>query len=104
MRPRPLITSLMRTFVSIVMTIIEVLLFLRLVFMLFGANASNGIVRWVYSVSNAFVAPFNGIFDDVVINGQYVLEIDAMIAWFFYLVVYVLILEFIKLIERALVS
>jgi uncharacterized protein YggT (Ycf19 family) len=50
---------------------IEVLVGLRFVFRLIGANASNAIVGWVYTWSTPFVAPFSGIFgqDATVVNG-----------------------------------
>jgi hypothetical protein len=41
---------------------IETLIGLRIVLRLIGANASNGIVNWVYSWSTPFVTPFSGIF------------------------------------------
>lgn len=102
MRPRPLITSLMRGLLSFVMTVIEVLIFLRLVFMLLGANTSNAIVAWVYRTSSIFVGPFDGIFNDIVIDGKYVIDINALVAWFVYLLIYIGLIEVIKVIERAL--
>lgn len=41
---------------------IEVLLGLRFVFHLFGANPASQLVSWVYNWSAPFVAPFNNIF------------------------------------------
>ena len=50
---------------------IEILVGLRFVFRLLGANASNALVSWVYSWSTPFVAPFSGIFsqDAMVVTG-----------------------------------
>lgn len=50
---------------------IEILLALRFVFRLLGANVSNAIVNFVYSWSTPFVAPFSGIFgqDATVVPG-----------------------------------
>ena len=50
---------------------IEILVGLRFVFRLLGANASNALVSWVYSWSTPFVAPFSGIFgqDATVVTG-----------------------------------
>lgn len=50
---------------------IEILIGLRFVFRLLGANASNALVSWVYSWSTPFVAPFSGIFgqDATVVTG-----------------------------------
>lgn len=50
---------------------IEILIGLRFVFRLLGANAGNGIVDLVYNWSTPFVAPFSGIFgqDATVVHG-----------------------------------
>jgi uncharacterized protein YggT (Ycf19 family) len=47
---------------SAILGIIEVLVGLRFVFRLFGANPDNAIVNAVYNWSTPFVAPFAGIF------------------------------------------
>lgn len=51
--------------------ILELIVGLRFVFQLIGANASNSIVTWVYDASTPFVAPFSGILgqDATVVNG-----------------------------------
>jgi hypothetical protein len=41
---------------------IEILIGLRIVFRLFGANPDNGFVSWIYTWSTPFVKPFAGIF------------------------------------------
>src|SRR6266568_4933021 len=42
--------------------IIELLVGIRFVFLLIGANPGSPFVSWVYQWSGPFVAPFNGIF------------------------------------------
>jgi YggT family protein len=42
--------------------LIELLLGLRFVFLLLGANPSSAFVAWIYSWSGIFTAPFAGIF------------------------------------------
>lgn len=51
--------------------LIEIILGLRFVFRLIGANAANSIVSWVYSASTPLAAPFSGIIgqDATVVNG-----------------------------------
>ena len=44
--------------------VIIALLFLRLIFQLFGANQASGFVDFIYTVSGLFVAPFFGIFGE----------------------------------------
>jgi hypothetical protein len=41
---------------------IEVLVGLRFIFRLLGANPASGFVQWIYDWSTPFVAPFAGIF------------------------------------------
>ncbi len=50
---------------------IELIVGLRFVLRLLGADASNAIVNWVYTWSTPFVAPFSGIFgvDATVVSG-----------------------------------
>lgn len=51
--------------------ILELLLGLRFLFRLFGANPDNSIVNFIYEWSTPIVAPFSGIFgqDATVVNG-----------------------------------
>lgn len=50
--------------------IIEIIVLLRFVFRLLGANPDNELVNAVYTWSTPFVAPFAGIFgQDAVITG-----------------------------------
>lgn len=50
---------------------IELLVGLRFVLRLLGANPASGFVEWVYTWSTPFVAPFAGIFgQDPVLTGQ----------------------------------
>lgn len=48
--------------IAIIIGIIEVIIGLRFVFLLLGANPSSQFVSWIYDLSNPFVAPFAGIF------------------------------------------
>ena len=51
--------------------IIEVLVALRFIFRLVGANASNVFVEFVYNLSTPLVAPFAGILgQDATVAGQ----------------------------------
>ena len=47
-----------------ILGVIEVILALRFIFRLLGANASSGFIQFLYSLSALFVGPFNGIFND----------------------------------------
>lgn len=69
----------------------EVILGLRVIFRLFGANAGAGFVDWVYSTSDVLLSPFRGIFPVAEISPGHVLDIPALFAMLMYaLIGYVL--------------
>ena len=72
--------------VYFVLGVLEVILLLRLIFRLLGANQSSAFVMFLYNLSHIFVGPFNGIFNDQAL-GNSVFEISTLVA----MVVYALI-------------
>lgn len=58
-----------KRWVYYVLGILETLLAFRLLLKLLGANPGSGFVAFVYNLSQAFVAPFSGIFRSVVSPG-----------------------------------
>jgi len=67
-----------------VMGFLEVLLALRFLFRVIGAEASNGLVNFIYNFTGAFVAPFNGIFNDQSLQRGNVVEISTLLAMALY--------------------
>jgi len=63
--------------------VLEVILALRLIFRLLGANEDNGFITFLYSLSHVFVGPFNGIFNDQAL-GRSVFEISTVVAMLVY--------------------
>jgi YGGT family len=63
-----------------VLSVLEVILLLRFFFRLLGANQGSDFVRFLYSLSHVFVAPFNGIFNDQTLGSRSVLEVSTLIA------------------------
>lgn len=59
----------MAAIIYIIFGIVELLLGLRFVFYLFGANSLTPVVEWVYNLSAPLVAPFTGIFGQPQIGG-----------------------------------
>ncbi|MEO8511633.1 MAG: YggT family protein, partial [Chloroflexota bacterium] len=51
-----------RRIVILLFGILTVLIALRIILLLLGANAGNGLVDFVYGATEPFVAPFRGIF------------------------------------------
>ena len=72
------------TLVSVLFGTLEVVLLLRFLFRLLGANPTNNFISWLYSVSHPFVAPFNGIFNDQTLGSQGVFEASTLVALVIY--------------------
>lgn len=65
--------------------IIDLLLLLRVIFLLLGAN-QVGIVDFILSITRIFVAPFTGIFDSPSSGDSY-LDVASIVAMVIYLVI-----------------
>lgn len=61
-------------------SVLEVVLGLRLLFRLLGANTENGFITLLYGLTHVFVSPFNGIFNDQTLGNHSVLEVSTLIA------------------------
>ncbi len=73
-----------------ILGVLEVLFTFRLVFKLLGANPESPFVSFIYSVSQAFLSPFSGIFRSAVTKGietQSILEPTTIIAMIVYAVI-----------------
>lgn len=79
--PKELTLRVTHFFVSLV----TVALGLRFILKLFGANAANGFVEWVYDVTNELLAPFRGIFPTEVLESDYVVEFSTLFAIILYM-------------------
>jgi hypothetical protein len=67
-----------------ILGVLEVIMGLRFIFRLLGASQGNGFITFLYSLSHAFVAPFNGIFNDQAIGNVSVFELSTLIAMLIY--------------------
>ena len=79
-----------RKIVYYILGVLEVLFAFRLVFKLLGANPQSPFVSFIYTLSQAFLAPFSGIFRSAVTKGietQSILEPTTIIAMIVYAVV-----------------
>lgn len=63
---------------------LEVLLLLRFVFKILGAEPNSGIVSFIYGLSNPFTIFFNGILSDYKISSNSVLELSTLVAMALY--------------------
>lgn len=92
-----------RRVIVLLFGILAVLLLLRILLLLLGANAGNGLVDFIYGVTEPFVAPFRGIFafDQVTPNGTNVLDVGAAVALVGWLLIEALILAILRIAEPA---
>lgn len=77
----------LRKIVYYILGVFEALFAFRLIFKLLGANPGSAFVSFIYTVSGAFIAPFNGIFRAAVNEGietKSVLEPTTIIAMIVY--------------------
>lgn len=65
---------------------VDVIIALRLVLLLLGANRGAGFTDFIYSLSAPFVSPFVGIFGEPV-YGRSVLEVSSVLAIVIYLLI-----------------
>jgi hypothetical protein len=66
-----------------VLGVLEIILLLRFLFRLLGANQGSSFVVFLYNLSHVFVVPFYGIFNDPTF-GNSVFEITTLIAMLIY--------------------
>lgn len=62
------------------------LLLFRVFFLLFSANADTPFVQWIYSVTTDLMSPFRGIFPTKSVGLTGYLDISAIFAIIFYLI------------------
>lgn len=66
---RPLWFVRSRNVIYYLLGLIEVLLGLRFLFMLLGANPRSGFTAFLYMISGIFISPFTGIFNPLTTAG-----------------------------------
>jgi hypothetical protein len=67
-----------------ILGVLEVILLLRFIFRLLGANQDNAFILFLYNLSHVFVVAFNGIFNDQTIGRVSVFEVSTLIAMIIY--------------------
>ncbi|MRH42127.1 hypothetical protein GH741_05485 [Aquibacillus halophilus] len=73
--------------INIVIGIAQLILGLRIVLRLFGANETAPFVRWIYETSAPLLYPFEGIFPTANLDGTFVIEFSALFATIIYTIV-----------------
>lgn len=87
------------TLTSIIMSLVEAIISLRIVLKLFGANANAPFVMWIYETSRPLLTPFEGMFPTPRITEGLVIEISSLFALIVYAFAGYLIEEGIKFFE-----
>jgi uncharacterized protein YggT (Ycf19 family) len=84
--------------VTLIFTVLEVLLLLRFVFKLTGANSDQALVRALYGATEPLVRPFQGIFPEP--QGPPVLDIPALLSIVFLFLVALLVVGLVRAITN----
>jgi uncharacterized protein YggT (Ycf19 family) len=85
--------------VTLLFTVLEVLLLLRFILKLFGANATQPLVSWLYGVTEPLVRPFQGIFPEPA--GPPALDLAALLAIAFFFLIAALIVAIVRAVTSA---
>jgi len=80
--------------VTLLFTVLEVLLLLRFVLKLFGANANQPLVSGLYGITEPLVRPFQGIFPEP--SGPPVLDLAALLAIAFFFLIAALVVALVR--------
>ena len=78
----------------------EMLLGLRLLLRLLGANPAAPIVDLLYTLTNIVVAPFRGIFSDIYLRGGGIFDLVTIAAMIGYPIIVYLIFELVNIIAK----
>lgn len=80
----PSTASLIMYITYVIIGFIELLITLRIILKLFGANVGAPFVAWVYATTAPLLQPFIGMFPSPVLDGRFVIEFSALFALIIY--------------------
>ena len=80
--------------VTLLFTVLEVLLLLRFILKLFGANANQPLVSGLYRLTEPLVRPFQGIFPEP--SGPPALDLAALLAVAFFFLIAALVVAIVR--------
>jgi len=95
------IKYLTNSLLNLLFVLVESFLVFRFILKIFGADASNGFVSWIYEMSSVLLEPFAGIFPARVFENAYVLEFSTLFAMLIYAVIAILLGELINGFTKA---
>lgn len=80
--------------IALALTVVETVLLARFALLLFGANADQALVAFVYAITDPLVRPFQGIFAQPA--GPPVFEVAAVLAVVFFLLIGALVVAVVR--------
>lgn len=80
--------------VTLIFTVLEVLLLLRFIFKLAGANANQALIAFLYRITEPLTRPFQGIFPEA--QAPIALDIPALLAIVFLFLIGALIVALVR--------
>jgi uncharacterized protein YggT (Ycf19 family) len=94
--------STVRRIVVLLFGVLQVLIVLRILILLLGANEGNDLVAFVLGITDPFVDPFRGMFSMDEVNGASgsVLDVAALVALIAWTLIEALVLGIIGLADR----
>lgn len=92
-------SGLIQKMTYVLITLIELLLSLRFVSRLFGANSQAPFIAWLYDTTAPLLAPFLHVFPSPSVKGNFVLEFSTLFAIFVYSFAAYLVLEVMSMIS-----
>ena len=98
--PSPLV--MVRRVLGLLFGILVVLIGLRILLLLLGANEGNALVDGIYGITEIFVAPFRGVFsiDQVSPTGSSVFDVAAVVALVGWGLIALLVIAILNLADR----
>lgn len=81
--------------INAIFSIIEILIAVRIILRLFGANPAAGFVQWIYATTQPLLAPFVGMFPSPALEGGFVIEFSAVFGLLVYAFIGYLLTEII---------
>jgi hypothetical protein len=88
--------------INVIVGIIELLLAVRLVLELLGANAGAPFVAWLYNASWNLVAPFSGAFPSISLGGNSLIDFSTVFAMIAYAVLAWIVIKLVYFIFNAI--
>ena len=76
--------SVLEAIINFFVGLAELILGLRVLFLLVGANGNSSFVEWIYRTSTTLISPFRGIFSGQAIGHGHILDFTALFAMVMY--------------------